>query len=455
MSMQSIVRWAVQRAAHNSIATLASNGLVSEGIYLAVKTLAEGWQQPAADSLVSGFRSALDQSGELNLEAWQKIVAGQLTGGLADDLASQVAVQSPEASEYIKRGIALGPADASLGQQVVSAGVELIDLGMFDAGLSFLSSAAYNKLAGLSVIPMLRAVVARSPQRVVAIVSGKNAQIVTRDLANAATQLAATDHYVSALHTNLLEPLVNGDNDRFARIGTRVLNAAIPDSGDTIGDTVKLALDLSGKGYRGQAVDLITSATGFPYADQSNWRRMYLAVDEPSQTSGASRFAARIVPKFANSMGVDLSPLAASGPPAAAEPPPAVAAKDAGQPSARHVNCWIEEDPALPPDEFDVAVNIGPREPGKMGGVFVEPNWAGREHVDLRIVLSGPEAQVRPAWRSLRLPRTGKTADVRFRVKSSVVGVLQLWVRVYAEETNTLLDEHQLRISIAGSKQVA
>jgi hypothetical protein len=454
-SMQGIVGWTVERAARKSVATLASNGLVDEGIYLAVKTLAEGWQRPAADSLVSGFRRALDQSGDFDLKAWQRIVDSQRSKNPADDLYSQIIVQSPEASGYIENEIARASSGANLGQKVVSAGMGLIDAGMFGAGLSFLSSAAYSDFAGAAVFPALRDAIARTPSRAATVVSGKDAVLVTRDLANTAAQLAATDHYVSALHTDLLEPLVSGDNERFARIGTRILTAAFPNSDHIVNDTMKLAFDLGSKGYRGQAVDLITSATGIPYADQPAWRRMYMTIDQAVATSNASRLAARIVPPFANRMGVDLSPLSNMLPPAAPTIPADAPVTPAAQPTARHVNCRIEEDPSFPPDQFDVCVNIGPKDPGAMGGPFVEPDWEGREYIDLRIVLSGPEADVRPAWRSVRLPKVGATDDVRFRVSSSVVGILQLWVRVYADETNTLLAEHQLRISVAGSKQVA
>lgn len=454
--MEGIVRWTLQRTARNSIATLASNGLVNEGIYLAVKTLAEGWQRPAADSLVSGFRSALDQSGETNLHAWQRIVESQWSKDPADDLYSQIIVQSPEAAGYIENKIARASGGANLGQEVVSAGVDLIDAGMFGAGLSFLSSAAYSKFAGVSAaLPALRDAVARTPLREATIVSGKDALLVTRDLANTAAQLAATDHYVSALHTNLLEPLVSGDEERFARIGTRILTSAFPNADHIVNDTMKLAFDLSSKGYRGQAVDLITSATGIPYADQPGWRRMYMTIDQAAATSRASRLAARIVPPFANRMGVDLSPLSAILPPAAPTIPADAPVTPEAQPTARHVNCRIEEDPSFPPDQFDVCVNIGPKDPDAMGGPFVEPDWEGREYIDLRIVLSGPDAEVRPAWRNVSLPKVGKTDDVRFHVTSSVVGILQLWVRVYADKANTLLAEHQLRISVAGSKQVA
>lgn len=453
--MQGVGRWALQRAARNSIATLASSGLINEGIYLAVKTLAEGWQQPAADTLVSGFRSALEGSGGRTLEALNDVVASQLTSNPTDDLLAQLAVQSPQAWDFISRRLPLGSADANLGQRLVMAGTELIDQGMFDAGLSFLSSAAYGGLAGRSAIPALRDAIAQAPQHDATIVSGENAQAVTRDLATAATRLAATDHYVSALHTNLLEPLLNGDNSRFVRIGTRILQDASPYSGGAITDTVDLALDLCRKGYRSQAVDLVTASTDIPYVDQPGWRRMYLAMEAAQQTSGARRLAARMVPPVATRMGLDLSPLPASAPPAAPGPLSTAPDESADGAARRHVNCWIEESPDFPADEFDVGVNIGPRKSGAEGGPFREPDWNGREHIDLRIVLSGPDAKIRPAWQRLRLPRTGKTDDVRFRVTSSVVGILQLWVRVYAEETNTLLDEHQLRISIVGSRQVA
>jgi hypothetical protein len=437
------------------MATLASSGLTNEGVYLAVKTLAEGWQQPAADSLLSGFRSGLAQSGKQNLAAWQKIIASQLTHHLADDLVSQVAVQSPEASDFIERGIVRVGSAKELGQQIVTAGTELINLGMYDAGLSLLSSAAYDKLAGVSAIPILRNAVARVPKRVAAIMTGKNGELVTRDLATAAEQLAATDHYMSALHTYLIEPLVNGDNDRFARMGKSILDAAMSKSDYPIGDTVDLALDLSTKGYRSQAVDFVTSSTGIPYADQSNWRKMFQAIREPRQASGTGRLTARIVPPLATRMGVDLSPQIPIDPVVVPEAVPVTPTEAAAQPSPRHVNCWIEESTDFPTNEFEIGVNIGPRELGAMGGRFTEPDWSGREHIDLRIVLSSPGAQVRPAWRKLRLPRTGKTEDIRFRVVSDVVGILELWLRVYADESNTLLDEHQLRISIAGSKQVA
>lgn len=454
--MQGVGRWALQRAARNSIATLASSGLVNEGIYLAVKTLAEGWRQPVADTLVSGFRSALESSEERTLEAWNKVVASQRTSDPIDDLLAQLAVQSPKAWDFIRRRLALGSADRNLGRRLVRAGTELIDEGMFGAGLSFLSSAAYGGLAGRSAIPALRDAIAQAPQQDAKIVSGRKAQTVKRDLSIAATQLAATDHYVSALHANLLEPLLDGDNTRFALIGTRILRDASPYSGGaSITDRVDLALDLCRKGYRSQAVDLVTASTDIPYVDQSGWRRMYLAMDKAQRTSGARRLAARIVPPVATRMGLDLSPVPASTPSAAPEASSATLDRTADGSSRRHVNCWIEESRDFPADEFDVGVNIGPRESGAQGGPFHEPDWNGREHVDLRIVLSGPDAQIRPAWRQLRLARTGKTEDVHFRVTSSVVGVLQLWLRVYAEETNTLLDEHQLRISIADSRQVA
>lgn len=447
----------VQRAARNSVGSLASTGFENEGLYLAVKTLAEGWHKPAADGLVSGFREVLSQSG--NMADWQMIIASQQTKDPADDLVSQIVLQSPKYSEAIKRSVTLNSGRGDMGQQMISAGVKLVDLGLYDAGLSLLSSATYDKLAGVAAIPFLNDAIAHVPGQGIVKISDSDARSIRRDLATAAVRLADTNHYVSALHANLLEPLIVGDLDHFTDIGKLVIGQSHSGSVGSKIDPLWLVLELSKKGYRGQAIDLLTSATGVPYDDHSGWRQMYDIIN-PRRSRGAGRFANSIAPSLVKRAGVDLAPPTPAVTSAVPDAVPTESSSEAESsaaaaestpneagPGAREVNCSIEEKADYPPNRFDLRVNIGPKEDGSMAGRFMEPDWADREFIDLRIVVSGPEVVVRPAWQSVRLPRIGKTDDVRFQVTAGDTGALALWVRVYAEETNTLLDEHLLRIA--------
>jgi len=93
-----------------------------------------------------------------------------------------------------------------------------------------------------------------------------------------------------------------------------------------------------------------------------------------------------------------------------------------------------------------------------MGRNFTEPAeevWQGRDEITIRIVASGLDAVIRPGWYDLKLRRTGRTETARFRVKTTVVGLLKLDLRVYLAEKMLLIDEHRLEISVSSRLKVA
>jgi hypothetical protein len=118
----------------------------------------------------------------------------------------------------------------------------------------------------------------------------------------------------------------------------------------------------------------------------------------------------------------------------------------------RKLNAWIEEPQEAPDDEFDLCADIGPPRQGAVGGDFVEPTeeqWEGRDEITVRLVASGLDAEVKPGWRDIKLRRSGKTDVARFRVKTPVVGTLNIHLRVYLADKMLLIDEHRLEIAIS------
>jgi hypothetical protein len=103
---------------------------------------------------------------------------------------------------------------------------------------------------------------------------------------------------------------------------------------------------------------------------------------------------------------------------------------------------------------YAVHANIGAPKAGTLGGVFREPNWEGRDYLELRMTLDG-DAEITPAWHELRLHKSGDTPEVVFRVRAFRDGPLLLHLRVYTAKEFMLLEEYNLEIQVAGRLKVA
>jgi hypothetical protein len=200
-----------------------------------------------------------------------------------------------------------------------------------------------------------------------------------------------------------------------------------------------------------QALDLVAGVAPPTEAEQEQWKGVWDDVAElsPLETIvlAASKPLAATLTADTGTEGMSVS----------AERAVPMQTEIASGPSAqmRSVNAWLDDDANDGHEEFGLWANIGPQREGAMGGPFREPDWEGRESVQVRLVLSGIDTTVKPGWHDVDLPKTGKTKDVMFRVSAPLAKTsVHLNLRVYTTREMLLLDEHRLQVAIA-SKELA
>jgi hypothetical protein len=433
--------------ASRPVKALATRGLKHEGLYLAANAWFDGWKEHATRVLGSSYFDALSRVlSPDELDTWQKLRELSEQSGV-DTAILRVVALSPDAAELLEQG----PADASfrrLGEELVWLGRRLIGREKYDAGLSVLACSAHSNFAGEQAIVPIEAAIARIPTRDRWDI-GITKPIVT-ELGNSAMRLADTGHYGAAVHTRLMMPLLAGDQDDFEHLARCAIEVGYPNSAPDSNARMRLSKQLSGKGYCTQAVEMVAAGTGIAQGDQARWQQVYHAIKGPDQTTRTSRILTNLAKPAVVFAGMDLTPVSpVDSTPSTGTGETAAEGSIAPQGPPRRVNAWLSDAAEYPPNEFDVWVNIGPPREGAMGGDFRgEPDWNGREFIDLRLVISGLNADVRPGWREVRLPRVGKTDDVSFRVKTEFVGKLRLWLRVYSARESLLLDEYELVIEV-------
>jgi hypothetical protein len=445
---------------------------VREGLYIATKILFDGWNKQAGDALGSGFLDALSSVLDRNeYLTWQRLVKFRNEPRSHESIWLQLAAQAPHSYELIDlsgRPVSYPHSQQAFGDEMVSTGMRLIESGKYDAGISVLTCSAGMEFAGTDAIDPVQNSILTLPSRVARVPT--SIEPVIKELGTATMLLASTGHFAAAIHTRLMMPLLNGDLPEFTRLGQRTLELGGLQLTSASGEPLGMSVRLNSKGYRAQAIELLIATTGIAPGDQTRWEDVYEGIKELAQPSGTSRFVTKLAAPAAAAVGFDLRPTSdftsrleraatRTDKPILTNGLESIRtngleSSDAATPR-RRVNAWLKEDETYPSDEFDVWVNIGPPREGAMGGDFKEPNWIGREFIELRLVLSGLDAEIRPGWHHVTLPRVGATEDVAFRVKTSFVGNLDLWLRVYAAKEMMLLDEHNITISLRKKERQA
>jgi hypothetical protein len=464
------------RPAWRALDSLTGHALIREGLFVAARTLVDRWEPSVQTELNDVFLKKL----ALFLDRDEIITWRELQSSFAEvnylqwTVPLRVAVQAPHVHNLL--GVGWQHRNLSpnhLGLELLRVGNSLIAEGSFDAGLAALTGAAHRELAGLAAITAIQHVVSRLTPRKARIPERPIVDEFGHRLGDLAVWLADTGHHGAAVHAILLTPLMAGNLDAFQDFGRRILLSSPDPLLGPVQQPIELCLELHRAGYRTQAVELLAAATGVAESDKFQWRRQYENIADHYANfrelhgiggrggSGVLAAAGRSLAKFAApdvfgaakeiSIPLDLGPKPATAVPSEKEAAPA----ESSVFPKRNVNAWIEEPDGAPRDEFDVCVNIGPDRPGAMGGPFAEPDWGKRDYVDLRVTVSGFGAKVRPAWRTLRLARVGKSEEVRFRIKSSLSGMLTLYVRILLADEMLLIDEHKLTIETEPERQAA
>jgi len=457
-------RW-ISHQAHNTLSILLSRALLREGIYFAARTLFDKWRQPAdrqlADTFDKAFVNVLDRS---ELHTWRRL-RNRLEGSRdtmqnpAEAVMLRVAAQAPQADEltwYIMEG-SYETRDL-LVNQLLSYGQHLIERERYDAGLAVLVGVATRDLGGVRAIRRVQDALGHVTPRIARVHERVVADQLVGSLDYFAATLARTRHYSGAVHMRLLARLIGGDIDRFKSFGLILFDVGGEKLFSEPELPLRICVELSERGYRTQATELLAATTGATEAEGMRWRQMYEALPDPVHLKALIPdrvFSAASVSSVAEPL--KSGPAVPVG---GAEVSPAIEVSDRSSLDwpRRQLNAWIDEPEDVPDDEFDLCADIGTPREGAMGRNFTEPAeevWQGRDEITIRIVASGLDAVIRPGWYDLKLRRTGRTETARFRVKTTVVGLLKLDLRVYLAEKMLLIDEHRLEISVSSRLKVA
>jgi serine/threonine protein kinase len=100
-------------------------------------------------------------------------------------------------------------------------------------------------------------------------------------------------------------------------------------------------------------------------------------------------------------------------------------------PSARFLNVWFEADEPVPPllaeTWYELGMNIGSRRRESAGSeTFIEPDFGGREELDLLISLYSDELEIESHALELRLPRKGDSEEKTTKLRAPQPGLAKL-----------------------------
>src|SRR5262249_19042895 len=103
-----------------------------------------------------------------------------------------------------------------------------------------------------------------------------------------------------------------------------------------------------------------------------------------------------------------------------------------------------------------IGVSIGVARSGALvSAPFDEPNWGGRDSLDLMLALMSPAAGVtiEPSWHVVRLSRFGDTDPVTFAVTPGAAGMLEFILSLLLPKELALLEEFRFSLPVVAGRK--
>jgi hypothetical protein len=127
--------------------------------------------------------------------------------------------------------------------------------------------------------------------------------------------------------------------------------------------------------------------------------------------------------------------------------------KSASLGPTRNLNAWIDDPCPRAGKLFRVSINIGvPYDSAAASVPLVELDWHGVDFIDLGIAVSSIDCDVMPWWRELRLPRTGDSETIVFKVTTDVAGTHEFSIRVFLLKQMIQLQSLMFTVTVAAAQ---
>jgi hypothetical protein len=126
--------------------------------------------------------------------------------------------------------------------------------------------------------------------------------------------------------------------------------------------------------------------------------------------------------------------------------------------SPRRVNAWIEDAdlPLISGRTYRFAINVGALRAGALvAPEFREPNWRGRESLEILILLSGSGFSIAPCGTKIILPRRGSTEPAFFDLTPIKSGSVLLRISLFLVPELVLLEEFEVPMDIRAASKAA
>lgn len=132
--------------------------------------------------------------------------------------------------------------------------------------------------------------------------------------------------------------------------------------------------------------------------------------------------------------------------------PAAEAASTAARPGGRVVNVWFESDEPVPPLAagvwYTLVLNIGSPRLGAVAGRFEEPDFGGRDELELLVSLYSDELELESHTFDLRLPRLGDSDEIAVRARARQAGRARLRIVISALPELAVLQTLELAVDV-------
>ena len=464
------------QAARQVIGLLAGNGLLDEAVHFAAKALSAGWRRDTIERFSKTGPGELNHRLNLLVRNWWAFRddEAQKTNPSWGALVRLVC-RAPGLAEnpYLTVvGAGLVPRSASAGT-LLNLSRDLLNRGESQSAASVLVTAVRPEFATVDVLESANEVAAALPDRKL----GPLDPNLARQLSKDSTLMALLGEHNLAFQTELIAKSAEVGPEEFRLLAQRMLNRA-PSHEASAMDSERLRTELTlgselwRRGYWANAAEMLDLLVQVPTQSNDYWKDAWSLLEPDTSVARKVAAGASLVQDVVAPLIVSLpsivtysktrptAPSSSSEPDAPAFPseaPETISLLEDASPekpiesnATRHVNVQVQR---LRDVErgYRVLANIGPPKPGSAGGLFHEPNWEGRDYMDLRLTLDG-DADITPAWRDLRLPKTGSTPDVDFRVIPFGDGPLSLDLRVYTAKEFILLERYSLQFEVTGRR---
>jgi hypothetical protein len=124
----------------------------------------------------------------------------------------------------------------------------------------------------------------------------------------------------------------------------------------------------------------------------------------------------------------------------------------------RRVNAWIEDGelPLIEGGTYRFGINIGaPRSAVMAAPEFREPDWQGRESLEILILLGGSGFVTAPGVAKVVLPPQGSTKPAFFEITPVETGAILLRISLFLIPELVLLQEFELPIDVLAAREAA